>query len=179
MLSQEGMAGMDESAPDGAAQHAAGMSQLKSHLICAIAALPRVDQIDIVRALDPEVLGALLPELSLAPQSDGAAPQNAPQEAPLEALEKCPTAADLQDLLEERRAEHRLRTLKSGKVVRGAMFSSTDCDIRDLSAAGCRLSVDNPFHIPERFELALNATGEHRPVRVIWRRGREIGVAFE
>ncbi|GEP03100.1 PilZ domain-containing protein [Methylobacterium oxalidis] len=52
------------------------------------------------------------------------------------------------------------------------------CAVTDLSAAGARLAFAEIGLLPVRFALRLGALAA-RPVRLVWRRGPEIGIAFE
>ncbi|MBV9883916.1 MAG: PilZ domain-containing protein [Sphingomonadaceae bacterium] len=61
--------------------------------------------------------------------------------------------------------------LTSGSVKRA-------CSIRKLSAGGAILHCDHEVEIGERLELEL-MNGEHLAGRVAWRRGGEVGLAFD
>ncbi|AWN41432.1 PilZ domain-containing protein [Methylobacterium durans] len=52
------------------------------------------------------------------------------------------------------------------------------CAVTDLSGAGARLAFAEIGLLPVRFALRLGALAA-RPVRLVWRRGPEIGIAFE
>ena len=52
-----------------------------------------------------------------------------------------------------------------------------DCQIRDLSAHGARLSFLNPTILPRQFQLQFD--GHDRRVTVIWQAGRLAGVKFQ
>jgi hypothetical protein len=53
-----------------------------------------------------------------------------------------------------------------------------DCRVVNLSETGAKLAVVAGLMLPERFSLALGIR-RPRPVRVAWRKGPELGVAFE
>ena len=54
------------------------------------------------------------------------------------------------------------------------------CVMSDVSDTGARLQVPFPDKVPERFPLWLTVDGSaRRTCRVVWRKSREIGVAFE
>jgi hypothetical protein len=61
--------------------------------------------------------------------------------------------------------------LTSGSVRRA-------CSIRKISAGGAILHCDHDVEIGERLELEL-MNGEHLAGRVVWRRGGEVGLAFD
>ncbi|MDR7038622.1 MULTISPECIES: PilZ domain-containing protein [Methylobacterium] len=52
------------------------------------------------------------------------------------------------------------------------------CAVTDLSSIGARLAFAEIGLLPVRFVLRLGALAA-RPARLVWRRGPEIGVAFE
>ena len=80
--------------------------------------------------------------------------------------------------MQERRQVPRSRTLKSGKIIVHAHTSLVDCTVRNLSSKGALLVVASLAGIPEKFDLLLEATGEHRPCHVIWRGEDRLGVEF-
>jgi hypothetical protein len=61
--------------------------------------------------------------------------------------------------------------LTSGSVRRA-------CSIRKLSAGGAILHCDHDVEVGERLELEL-MNGEHLAGHVVWRRGSEVGLAFD
>jgi hypothetical protein len=77
----------------------------------------------------------------------------------------------------EKRTTYRNRVFKAGTIE--FCGSVIDCTIRNVSNTGAALDVESPVGIPERFTLVLPSDGLHFPCRVVWRKGRRIGVAFE
>lgn len=53
-----------------------------------------------------------------------------------------------------------------------------ECRVVNLSETGAKLAVRPGDLLPERFSLG-SGIRRPRPVRVVWRNGGEIGVAFE
>jgi hypothetical protein len=80
-------------------------------------------------------------------------------------------------LVDEHRATPRRRLLKAGKISFGG--GAIDCTVRNLSGTGAALEVISPVGIPERFTLVVEANHRHLPCRVVWRKGKRIGVHFE
>ena len=80
-------------------------------------------------------------------------------------------------MTEERRATIRHRTLKGGRVVTNAGYSTYDCTVRNMSDAGARLRVASIIGIPDAFELAMD-DGRNIDCRVVWRTETELGVSF-
>jgi FixJ family two-component response regulator len=79
---------------------------------------------------------------------------------------------------EERRSERRIRTLKQGKIIGGSGQTVFDCTVRDISARGARLRIDNHFAVPASFSLDIVGMGTIRRVTTRWQVGREVGVEF-
>jgi len=53
------------------------------------------------------------------------------------------------------------------------------CSLTDVSEGGARILLESDCDLPERFVLLLTESGEAwRRCRVIWRRGKTVGVAF-
>jgi hypothetical protein len=54
-----------------------------------------------------------------------------------------------------------------------------ECQVLDLSANGVKVIAEMPSEVPSRFELAFTQSDQKRRVcKVIWRRGKVIGVQF-
>ncbi len=77
--------------------------------------------------------------------------------------------------MNEHRIASRHRVLKSGKIEFGG--GAIDCTVRNISGTGAALDVPSPVGIPARFMLATN--GKRLPCRVVWRKEKRIGVAFD
>jgi len=77
--------------------------------------------------------------------------------------------------MNEHRIASRHRVLKSGKIEFGG--GAIDCTVRNISGTGAALDVTSPVGIPARFMLATN--GKRLPCRVVWRKEKRIGVAFD
>ena len=77
----------------------------------------------------------------------------------------------------EHRTAPRHRVLKGGSI----RFNGTvviSCTVRNLSNAGAALDV-SPVGIPPAFTLMIDGEQAGRPCRVIWRKEKRIGVAFD
>ena len=77
----------------------------------------------------------------------------------------------------ERRRSDR-RTVEAPGVIHLDNGRRRDCRVVNLSETGVKLAVEAGMLLPERFALALGIR-RPRPVRVAWRNGGELGVAFE
>jgi diguanylate cyclase (GGDEF)-like protein len=77
-----------------------------------------------------------------------------------------------------RRIEQRRRVLKRGKILTNGLESVVDCMLRDLSAGGAHLRVNQLYSPPDRFDLLFVDSGIKLTVDVCWRSGEDIGVRF-
>jgi hypothetical protein len=81
--------------------------------------------------------------------------------------------------MSEKRLSPRLRSFLSGRILFNGGQSSLDCLIRDISATGARLELSASVTVPDRFDLYLPHRDETCRVHLRWRRGAQIGVAFD
>jgi hypothetical protein len=78
----------------------------------------------------------------------------------------------------ERRAVARARTYLGGQVAFNVRFSTMDCLVRNLSAAGAKLDFNGAAIIPDEVDLTIAKRDETLRARIVWRRGDEAGVVF-
>jgi len=78
--------------------------------------------------------------------------------------------------MNEHRIAPRHRVLKAGTIEFGG--GGIDCTVRNLSASGAALDVVSPVGIPDSFDLVIVAEHLRRHCRVVWRKGKRIGVTF-
>lgn len=86
------------------------------------------------------------------------------------------TMADV--LLAERRADTRRRVFKGGLIALNG-GGGIDCTVRNLSGGGAELDVAEAARIPPTFQLAIRADNLIARCRVIWNKGRRVGIAFD
>ena len=72
--------------------------------------------------------------------------------------------------------EQRRRVLKVAAVSFGG--ASIDCTVRNISASGAMIEVESPIGIPDKFTLHLGTSQANYLCRLIWRKERQIGIAF-
>lgn len=77
----------------------------------------------------------------------------------------------------EHRAAQRRTTLKSGRLVFNGGRSTLDCTVRNLSAKGAKLQLASVVGVPDTFDLLLDGHSR-QPCKVVWRRLKELGIAF-
>lgn len=78
----------------------------------------------------------------------------------------------------ERRAFPRERLVVAGSVKLGPWREPAACVIRDISRQGARLRLVDAYPA-DIWELEIEAWGEPRKARIVWRNGRELGVTFD
>lgn len=77
----------------------------------------------------------------------------------------------------ERRVAPRTRTLKRAKILFNNRFSTYDCIVRNISATGALLTIDEAAHLPKTFEVRIGDEVE-RPAKLVYRRGVLAGIRF-
>ena len=79
----------------------------------------------------------------------------------------------------ERRTSERATTLLMG-FVHSASNVAVPCCIKNVSDTGVMLEFpgNTLFVLSPKFEFSLDGTGQRYPVKLVWRKGRQIGVVF-
>ncbi len=78
----------------------------------------------------------------------------------------------------ERRVAPRMRTLKRAKVIFNNGFSTFDCILRNISATGALLTIDEAAHLPKEFMIIIGEGPDQRPAKLVYRRGLFAGIRF-
>lgn len=81
--------------------------------------------------------------------------------------------------MSDKRSTPRLRSFLKGRVVFNGGQNSLECLIRDISSTGARLEVSANVTLPDRFDLYLPHRDETCKVHSQWRRGSQLGIAFD
>lgn len=81
--------------------------------------------------------------------------------------------------MQEQREIPREKTYKAARIGFGGRRAHIFCLVRDLSRTGACISLDNPAEIPDVFNLVFDSGEPSRMCRVIWRKAKRIGVAFQ
>jgi hypothetical protein len=81
--------------------------------------------------------------------------------------------------MEEYRQAPRQTTYKGARIALSGRRAVISCVVRNLSDTGACLGVDNPLDIPESFNIVFDSGEASRMCRVIWRKYKKIGVAFQ
>ncbi|HET9716659.1 MAG TPA: PilZ domain-containing protein [Pseudolabrys sp.] len=80
--------------------------------------------------------------------------------------------------MSERRKALRSRSLLGGMIAFNRRSSTMDCQVRNISADGAKLSFCNTATVPDRFEVTIGQRERSYEARIIWRRPEEAGVQF-
>jgi hypothetical protein len=79
--------------------------------------------------------------------------------------------------MEERRKHPRIEINQPGYVCSGGAVMS--CVVRNISAEGAAIDVENPAFVPERFRLVIaNEPAGMRECRIAWIQKNRIGLTF-
>ena len=78
----------------------------------------------------------------------------------------------------DQRRSQRESTDKAACVGAGSR-ATLHCGVRNLSATGVCLRVDDPQDVSDTFNLVVHSGEPSRTCRVMWRNTRQIGVRFE
>jgi hypothetical protein len=78
----------------------------------------------------------------------------------------------------ERRKDVRSRTFLGGAVAFNRRASAMDCQVRNFSAAGAKITFANPAVVPDQFDLTITRKARSFRARMVWRAANDAGVAF-
>lgn len=80
-------------------------------------------------------------------------------------------------MLEKRKAA-RSRTLLGGVIAFNNRASTMDCQVRNLSVGGAKVTFSNTAVVPDQFDLKIARKEHSFRARMIWRAPNEAGVSF-
>jgi hypothetical protein len=78
----------------------------------------------------------------------------------------------------EKRKAVRSRTLLGGVIAFNDRASTMDCQVRNLSTRGAKVTFNNTATVPDQFDLKIARKERSFRARMIWRAPNEAGVAF-
>lgn len=83
----------------------------------------------------------------------------------------------------EPRTVERRRTTRQKSFLRGMIYfnnrrNAVDCLVRDISPYGARLIFSDAVTTPDVLDLHIPQKDQTLRIHVIWRHGKEVGVAF-
>jgi hypothetical protein len=78
----------------------------------------------------------------------------------------------------EKRKAVRARTLLGGVIAFNNRASTMDCQVRNLSSAGAKLTFTNTAVVPDQFDLKIACKEQSFRARMVWRAPNAAGIAF-
>jgi len=82
-------------------------------------------------------------------------------------------------LLSNKKRETRKSVHQSGWITLEGGFAARQCVVRDLSATGANVTIDDPNTLPAKLRLAFSRDARTgRACEVVWRRGKSVGIKF-
>jgi len=78
----------------------------------------------------------------------------------------------------EKRKAARSRTLLGGVIAFNNRASTMDCQVRNLSAGGAKVTLTNAVVVPDQFDLEIARKERSFRARMVWRAPNEAGVVF-
>jgi hypothetical protein len=78
----------------------------------------------------------------------------------------------------EKRKAARSRTLLGGVIAFNSRASTMDCQVRNLSAGGAKITFSNTAAVPDQFDLKIARKDCSFRARMVWRAPNEAGIAF-
>lgn len=88
------------------------------------------------------------------------------------------TSATVKDAAQAPRAARR-RTFQSATAIFNSNSSVVDCLIRNRSEGGFMIETPNSVSLPQRFDLHVAMDDAVFPVRIVWRTGKQVGLAVD
>ena len=79
--------------------------------------------------------------------------------------------------MDDNRVTQRQKVIKAGTISFDG--SGIDCLVRNMSVRGANLEVESQIGIPAAFDLVINVEHSNHHCRIVWRKARRIGVAFD
>ena len=85
---------------------------------------------------------------------------------------------DLPPLAERRSAAARKKVLFGGIAVHPLRDNAANCQVREISDKGARITISREKAIPERLHLIIIRDQRAYEARIAWRKGDEVGLAL-
>jgi hypothetical protein len=82
-------------------------------------------------------------------------------------------------LLNTKKRPARKSLHQAGWITLEGGFAARQCVVKDMSATGAKVTIDDPNSLPAKLRLAFSRDARTgRPCEVVWRRGKSVGVKF-
>ncbi len=79
----------------------------------------------------------------------------------------------------DKRRQHRMRVLKSARIIFNGGYTVFDCRVKNVSEGGALLQMPSSLGIPTRFEIDIDNSRKPRQCTVMWRSDKMLGIAFD
>jgi PilZ domain-containing protein len=82
-------------------------------------------------------------------------------------------------LLTTKKRQARKSLHQAGWITLEGGFAARQCVVKDMSATGAKVTIDDPNSLPAKLRLAFSRDARTgRPCEVVWRRGKSVGIKF-
>lgn len=82
-------------------------------------------------------------------------------------------------LLSTKKRDARKSVQQRGWITLEGGFAARQCVVKNLSATGANLTIDDPNSLPAKLRLAFSRDARNgRACEVVWRRGKSVGIKF-
>lgn len=79
---------------------------------------------------------------------------------------------------ENMRSAERIRSFLRAQIIFNNRMSTIDCIIKNISATGARIALNDTLAVPTEFDLYIPQKGRGHHARLVWRDKDSIGVEF-
>lgn len=78
----------------------------------------------------------------------------------------------------EKRASDRIRSFLRAQIIFNNRMTTIDCIIKNISASGARVALNDTLAVPTEFEIYIPQRGCSHHARLVWRDKDSIGIDF-
>ncbi len=78
----------------------------------------------------------------------------------------------------EKRASDRIRSFLRAQIIFNNRMTTIDCIIKNISATGARVALNDTLAVPTEFEIYIPQRGCSHHARLVWRDRDSIGIDF-
>lgn len=79
---------------------------------------------------------------------------------------------------DNKRVAARQRVMKAAKLISMDRSTMTDCSVKNVSATGAQIMVENQAVVPKEFYFLQMKDNQMCSAKVVWRRDKLIGIHF-
>ncbi|MGA3304205.1 MAG: PilZ domain-containing protein [Methylovirgula sp.] len=78
----------------------------------------------------------------------------------------------------DKRASDRIRSFLRAQIIFNNRMTTIDCIIKNISATGARIALNDTLAVPTEFEIYIPQRGCSHHARLVWRDRDSIGIDF-